>query len=37
MNSRKFKSVTQRALLKPTPVVVLGAFVIPTLRDWLQA
>jgi len=32
MDSRKFKSVTRRELLKLTPVVALGAFAIPTLR-----
>jgi DMSO/TMAO reductase YedYZ molybdopterin-dependent catalytic subunit len=33
MDSRKFKSVTRRELLKLTPVIALGAFAIPTLRD----
>ncbi len=33
MNSRTFKSVTRRELLKLTPVVALGAFAIPTLRE----
>jgi DMSO/TMAO reductase YedYZ molybdopterin-dependent catalytic subunit len=33
IDSRKFKSVTRRELLKLTPVIALGAFAIPTLRD----
>jgi hypothetical protein len=33
MNSRKFKTLTRRELLKLTPVVALGAFAIPTLRE----
>ena len=33
MNSRTFKSATRRELLKLTPVVALGAFAIPALRD----
>jgi DMSO/TMAO reductase YedYZ molybdopterin-dependent catalytic subunit len=32
IDSRKFKSVTRRELLKLTPVVVLGAFAIPKLQ-----
>jgi Sulfite oxidase and related enzymes len=33
IDSRKFKSVTRRELLKLTPVLALGAFAIPQLRD----
>jgi DMSO/TMAO reductase YedYZ molybdopterin-dependent catalytic subunit len=33
IDSRKFKSVTRRELLKLTPVLALGAFAIPRLRD----
>ena len=33
IDSRKFKSVTRRELLKLTPVLALGAFAIPHLRD----
>jgi DMSO/TMAO reductase YedYZ molybdopterin-dependent catalytic subunit len=33
IDSRKFKSVTRRELLKLTPVLALGAFAIPDLRD----
>jgi DMSO/TMAO reductase YedYZ molybdopterin-dependent catalytic subunit len=33
IDSRKFKSVTRRELLKLTPVIALGAFAIPALRD----
>jgi DMSO/TMAO reductase YedYZ molybdopterin-dependent catalytic subunit len=47
-NSRKFKSISRRELLKLTPVVALGAFAIPPLQksllktglgfsDWLSA
>ena len=32
MDSRKFKRVTRRELLKLTPVVALGAFAIPALQ-----
>ena len=32
IDSRKFKSITRRELLKLTPVVALGAFAIPRLR-----
>jgi DMSO/TMAO reductase YedYZ molybdopterin-dependent catalytic subunit len=32
IDSRKFKSVTRRELLKLTPVLALGAFAIPQLR-----
>jgi DMSO/TMAO reductase YedYZ molybdopterin-dependent catalytic subunit len=33
IDSRKFKSATRRELLKLTPVLALGAFAIPHLRD----
>jgi DMSO/TMAO reductase YedYZ molybdopterin-dependent catalytic subunit len=33
IDSRKFKSLTRRELLKLTPVVALGAFAIPRLRE----
>ena len=33
IDSRKFKSITRRELLKLTPVVALGAFAIPRLRE----
>jgi DMSO/TMAO reductase YedYZ molybdopterin-dependent catalytic subunit len=33
IDSRKFKKVTRRELLKLTPVLALGAFAIPQLRD----
>ena len=32
MNSRKFKSMNRRELLKLTPLVALGAFAIPKLQ-----
>src|ERR1700690_2658113 len=32
VNSRKFKSISRRELLKLTPVVALGAFAIPALQ-----
>jgi DMSO/TMAO reductase YedYZ molybdopterin-dependent catalytic subunit len=32
-DSRKFKAVTRRELLKLTPVLVLGAFAIPRLQE----
>ena len=31
-DSRKFKTISRRELLKLTPVVVLGAFAIPHLQ-----
>src|SRR5260370_37103400 len=48
IDSRKFKSVNRRELLKLTPVIALGAFAIPALqtpllkaglgfRDWASA
>jgi DMSO/TMAO reductase YedYZ molybdopterin-dependent catalytic subunit len=33
IDSRKFRSITRRELLKLTPVVALGAFAIPRLRE----
>jgi hypothetical protein len=33
IGSRRFKSVTRRELLKLAPVVALGAFTIPRLRE----
>ena len=33
IDSRKFKSITRRELLKLTPVVALGAFAIPRVRE----
>ncbi len=33
IDKQAFKSVTRRELLKLTPVVALGAFVVPKLRD----
>jgi DMSO/TMAO reductase YedYZ molybdopterin-dependent catalytic subunit len=33
IDSRKFKSITRRELLKLTPVIALGAFAIPRLRE----
>jgi DMSO/TMAO reductase YedYZ molybdopterin-dependent catalytic subunit len=33
IDSRKFKSITRRELLKLAPVVALGAFAIPRLRE----
>lgn len=33
INSRKFKSMNRRELLKLTPVVALGAFAIPKLQE----
>ncbi|MDP9159113.1 MAG: molybdopterin-dependent oxidoreductase [Acidobacteriota bacterium] len=33
MNSRTFKGATRRELLKLTPVIALGAFAFPALRD----
>ncbi len=33
MDKQTFKSVTRRELLKLTPVVALGAFVVPKLRE----
>lgn len=33
IDSRKFKSVSRRELLKLTPVIALGAFAIPKLRE----
>src|SRR5208282_4521585 len=33
INSRKFKSLSRRELLKLTPVVALGAFAIPKLQQ----
>src|SRR5260370_42096102 len=32
IDSRKFKSVNRRELLKLTPVIALGAFAIPALQ-----
>ena len=32
-DSRKFKSITRRELLKLTPVIALGAFAIPRLQE----
>lgn len=33
MDSRKFKSINRRELLKLTPLVALGAFAVPTLQE----
>jgi DMSO/TMAO reductase YedYZ molybdopterin-dependent catalytic subunit len=33
IDSRKFKSITRRELLKLTPIVALGAFAIPRVRE----
>jgi DMSO/TMAO reductase YedYZ molybdopterin-dependent catalytic subunit len=33
IDSRKFKNITRRELLKLTPVIALGAFAIPRLRE----
>jgi DMSO/TMAO reductase YedYZ molybdopterin-dependent catalytic subunit len=33
INSKKFRGATRRELLKLTPVIALGAFAIPTLRE----
>ena len=33
IDSRKFKSINRRELLKLTPVIALGTFAIPKLRD----
>ena len=33
MDERKFKKMNRRELLKLTPLVALGAFAIPTLRE----
>ncbi len=33
MDKNKFKSVTRRELLKLTPVIALGAFAVPKLRE----
>jgi DMSO/TMAO reductase YedYZ molybdopterin-dependent catalytic subunit len=33
IENRKFKSTSRRELLKLTPVIALGAFAIPTLRE----
>ena len=33
MDARKFKKMNRRELLKLTPIVALGAFAIPKLRE----